>query len=143
MKKLAETLRGRAAAGEDFAKLQDESIAASGFKGKPPTRLGKVRRTSLPPEQGEVFNLKVGETSQLISTPNGYLVYKVGDKDTLPMDHVREEITHHAAVATHAGFDASHSAVGNAGVEPEVFCGCGGRPAWTSYGYPAASDEGP
>ena len=92
MKKLAETLRGRAAAGEDFAKLQDESIAASGFKGKPPTRLGKVRRTSLPPEQGEVFNLKVGETSQLISTPNGYLVYKVGDKDTLPMDHVREEI---------------------------------------------------
>jgi len=93
MKKLAEELRGRAAAGEDFAKLQDEAIAASGFKGKPPTRLGKVRRTSLPPDQGEVFNLKVGETSQLISTPNGYLVYKVGDKDTLPLDHVREEIS--------------------------------------------------
>jgi hypothetical protein len=92
MKKLAETLRGRAAAGEDFAKLQDEAIATSGFKGKPPTRLGKVRRTSLPPDQGEVFNLKVGETSQLLTTPNGYLVYKVGDKDTLPMDHVREEI---------------------------------------------------
>ena len=93
MKKLAEELRGRATAGEDFAKLQDEAIAASGFKGKPPTRLGKVRRTSLPPDQGEVFNLKVGETSQLISTPNGYLVYKVGDKDTLPLDHVREEIS--------------------------------------------------
>jgi parvulin-like peptidyl-prolyl isomerase len=92
MKKLAETMRGRAAAGEDFAKLQDEAIATSGFKGKPPTRLGKVRRTSLPPDQGEVFNLKVGETSQLLTTPNGYLVYKVGDKDTLPMDHVREEI---------------------------------------------------
>lgn len=92
MKKLAETLRGRAAAGEDFAKLQDEAIASSGFKGKPPTRLGKVRRTSLPPDQGEVFNLKVGETSQLITTPNGHLVYKVGDKDTLPLDHVREEI---------------------------------------------------
>ena len=93
MKKLAEALRGRAAAGEDFAKLQDEAIAASGFKGKPPTRLGKVRRTSLPPDQGEVFNLKPGETSQLISTPNGYLVYKVGEKDTLPLDNVREEIS--------------------------------------------------
>jgi parvulin-like peptidyl-prolyl isomerase len=93
MKKLAEALRGRAAAGEDFAKLQDEAIASSGFKGKPPTRLGKVRRTSLPPDQGEVFNLKVGETSQLITTPNGYLVYKVGDKDTLPLDQVREEIS--------------------------------------------------
>jgi PPIC-type PPIASE domain len=79
------------AAAKDAAKK--EAIAASGFKGKPPTRLGKVRRTSLPPEQGEVFNLKVGETSQLISTPNGYLVYKVGDKDTLPLDHVREEIS--------------------------------------------------
>ena len=92
MKKLAEALRVRAAAGEDFAKLQDESIAASGFKGKPPTKLGKVRRTSLPPEQGEIFNLKAGETSQLITAPNGYLVYKVGEKDTLPLDHVREEI---------------------------------------------------
>lgn len=92
MKKLAEALRARAAAGEDFSKLQDEAIAASGFKGKPPTRLGKVRRTSLPPDQGEIFNLKVGETSQLITAPNGYLVYKVGDKDTLPIDHVREEI---------------------------------------------------
>ena len=92
MKKLAETLRARAAAGEDFGKLQDEAVAASGFKGKPPTKLGKVRRTSLPPDQGEVFNLKPGETSQLITTPNGYLVYKVGEKDTLPLDHVREEI---------------------------------------------------
>jgi hypothetical protein len=92
MKKLAEGLRGRAAAGEDFAKLQDEAVAASGFKGKPPTKLGKVRRTSLPADQGDIFNLKAGETSQLISSGPGYLVYKVGEKDTLPLDHVREEI---------------------------------------------------
>ena len=92
MKKLAETLRGRAAAGEDFEKLQAESIAASGFKGKPPTKLGKVRRSSLPADQSEIFNLKPGETSQLITIPNGYLVYKLGEKDTLPLDKVREEI---------------------------------------------------
>jgi PPIC-type PPIASE domain len=92
MKKLAEALWTRAAAGEDFTKLQDEAGAASGFKGKPPTRLGKVRRSSLPPEQGAVFDLKPGETSQVITAPNGYLVYKAGEKDTLPLDHVREEI---------------------------------------------------
>jgi hypothetical protein len=92
MKKLAEALRARAAAGEDFGKLQDEAVAASGFKGKPPTRLGKVRRTSLPPDQTDIFNLKVGETSPLISSAPGYLVYRVGEKDTLPLDHVREEI---------------------------------------------------
>jgi hypothetical protein len=92
MKTLAEGLRGRAAAGEDFAKLQDEAVAASGFKGKPPTKLGKVRRTSLPADQGDIFKLKAGETSQLITSSPGYLVYKVGEKDTLPLDHVREEI---------------------------------------------------
>ena len=60
MKKLAETLRARAAAGEDFAKLQDEAIAASEFKSKPPTRLGKVRRTSLPPDQAADFRPEAG-----------------------------------------------------------------------------------
>lgn len=92
MKKLAEALRARAAAGEDCEKLQNEAIAASGFKGKPPTRLGKVRRTSLPPDQAGIFDLKTGETSQLITIPNGYLIYKAGEKDTLPLDKVREEI---------------------------------------------------
>ncbi|MGH9554108.1 MAG: peptidylprolyl isomerase, partial [Terriglobales bacterium] len=93
MKKLADGLRARAAAGEDFEKLQDEAIAASEMKGKPPTKLGKVRRTSLPPDQAAIFNLKPGETSQLISTPNGYLLYKVGEKDTLPLDKVQAEIS--------------------------------------------------
>jgi PPIC-type PPIASE domain len=93
MKKLAEGVRARAAAGEDFEKLQDEVTAASELKGKPPTKLGKIRRTSLPPDQAEIFNLKPGETSQLISTPNGYLVYKAGEKDTLPLDKVRDEIS--------------------------------------------------
>jgi hypothetical protein len=92
MKKLADELRARAAAGEDFQNLQDEAVAASGFKGKPPVKLGKVRRTSLPPEQGGVFDLKPGETSQVISNPNGYLVYKAGEKDTVPLDTARGEI---------------------------------------------------
>lgn len=92
MKKLAEALRARAAAGEDFEKLQAEAVAASGFKGKPPTRLGKVRRTSLPADQAAIFDLKAGETSQLITIPNGYLVYKVGEKDTLPLEKARQEI---------------------------------------------------
>lgn len=92
LKKLAETLRTRAAAGEDFDKLQDEAAAAAEFKGKPPTKLGKVRRTSLPPDQAQIFSLKPGETSQLIATPSGSLVYKVGEKDTLPLDRVRDEI---------------------------------------------------
>jgi hypothetical protein len=92
MKKLADSLRARAAAGEDFEKLQEEASVAANLKGKPPTRLGKVRRASLPQGQGDVFNLKPGETSQLITTPNGYLVYKAGAKDTLALERVSQEI---------------------------------------------------
>jgi hypothetical protein len=92
MKKEADVLRTRAAAGEDFDKLQEEAATAAEFKGKPPTKLGKVRRSSLPPAQTQVMDLKPGETSQLISTPNGYLIYKVGERDTLPLDKVHDEI---------------------------------------------------
>ena len=38
------------------------------------------------------MDLKPGETSQLITTPNGYLIYKIGEKDTLPLDKVHDEI---------------------------------------------------
>ncbi len=92
MKKVADSLRARAAAGEDFDKLQEEAANASEFKGKPPTKLGKIRRTSLPPTQAEVMDLKPSETSQLITTPNGYLIYKAGERDTLPLDKVHDEI---------------------------------------------------
>jgi len=93
LKKKAETVRSRAAGGEDFDKLQEEALAGAELKSKPPTKLGKVRRASLPPGQGEVMNLRQGEISQLISGPNGYVVYKVGEKDTLPLEKVRDEIS--------------------------------------------------
>jgi PPIC-type PPIASE domain len=93
LKKKAEAVRSRAAGGEDFEKLQEDTLAGTEFKGKAPTKLGKVRRTSMPQGQSEVMNLKQGEISQLISGPNGYVLYKVGEKDTLPLEKVREEIS--------------------------------------------------
>ena len=93
MKKEAEALHTRAASGEDFDKLQQEAFTTGGLKANPPsTKLGKVRRSSLPADQGAVFDLKSGEVSQLISGPNGYFVYKVGEKDTVPLEKVHEEI---------------------------------------------------
>jgi NAD(P)-dependent dehydrogenase (short-subunit alcohol dehydrogenase family) len=46
----------QSSAGRDAVdeKLQEEAAAAAEFKGKPPTKLGKVRRTSLPPDQAQV-----------------------------------------------------------------------------------------
>jgi hypothetical protein len=93
MNKLADTLRERAAAGEDFAKLQKEAFAAAGMKMDSPTvSLPAVRRTGLPPAHSAVFDLKVGEVSALISDNGGHYVYKVVSKEVLPLDKVETEI---------------------------------------------------
>jgi hypothetical protein len=93
MTKLADDLRARAAAGEDFIKLQKEAFDAAGMKIESPTvNLPKVRRTGLPPAHSAVFDLKPGEVSQVISDNGGHYIYKVISKDELPLDQVKDEI---------------------------------------------------
>jgi hypothetical protein len=92
LKALADSLRARAA-GEDFVKLQKEAFEAAGQKVESPTvNLPKVRRTGLPPAHAEVFDLKVGEVSKVISDNGGHYVYKVVSKEVLPLDQVKDEI---------------------------------------------------
>jgi hypothetical protein len=93
MKAEAVKIRARAAAGEDLTKLQAEAFVLAGIKSKSPTvDMGKVRRSSLPPDQVSVMDLKTGAVSELITDQSGYYVYKVGAKDTLPLDKVQDEI---------------------------------------------------
>jgi parvulin-like peptidyl-prolyl cis-trans isomerase-like protein len=93
MTKLADALRARAIAGEDFMKLQKEAFEAAGMKIDSPTvNLPKLRRTGLPPAHAAVFDLKVGEVSQVISDSGGHYMYKVNSKETLPLDQVKDEI---------------------------------------------------
>ncbi|HZR56810.1 MAG TPA: peptidyl-prolyl cis-trans isomerase [Terriglobales bacterium] len=93
MKTEADKLRARAAAGEDFSKLQAEAYTAAGFKTTPPqTKMTKVRRNTLPPTQASVFDMKTGEISPVITDMSGYYIYKVGEKDTLPLSQVHDEI---------------------------------------------------
>ncbi len=93
MTKLAESLRARAAAGEDFVKLQKEAFEAAGMKIESPTvNLPKVRRTGLPPAHSAVFDLKPGEVSQVISDSGGHYVYKVNSKELPKLEEVKEEI---------------------------------------------------
>lgn len=87
LNKLADTLHERAAAGEDFTKLQKEAFDASGTKVESPTvNLPKVRRTGLPPAHAAVFDLKVGDVSTVISDNGGHYIYKVVSKEVLPLD---------------------------------------------------------
>jgi len=93
MKKVAADLRTRAAAGEDFDKLQKEAFAAAGLKTPAPsTKIEKARRTTLPPTQSAVLDLKTGEVSQIIDDPSGHHIYKLVSKQTLPLETVKDEI---------------------------------------------------
>jgi len=93
MTKLADSLRTRAAGGEDFVKLQKEAYDAAGIKIESPTvTLPKMRRTGLPPAQASVFDLKVGEVSPVISDSGGHYIYKVDSKDAMPLDQAQTEI---------------------------------------------------
>jgi hypothetical protein len=93
MTKLAESLRARAAAGEDIAKLQKEAFDAAGMKIESPTvKLPNVRRTGLPPGHAAVFELKPGGVSQVISDTGGHYIYKVNGVDHLTLDQAKNEI---------------------------------------------------
>jgi len=93
MKAEADKLHTRAAAGEDFSKLQGEAYQAAGIKaGAPNSAMTKIRRSSLPPDQASVMDLKSGEVSAVIADQNGFYIYKMKSKEVLPLDQAKEEI---------------------------------------------------
>lgn len=94
MKKLADSIRARAAKGEDPDKLQKEASVAAGLPTSTPnTKMEKVRRTALPTAHQSVIDLKPGEVSEVIAEPNGgYYIYKLVSKETLTLEAVKPEI---------------------------------------------------
>jgi PPIC-type PPIASE domain len=95
MTKEAELLRTRAAAGEDFSKLQKQAYDAAGVSGNnsPNPDMGKMRRRGLPPAHASVFDLNPGQVSQVISDATGHYIYKLDWKGIEPLDAVRNEIS--------------------------------------------------
>jgi hypothetical protein len=93
MTKLADTIRARAAAGESFETLQKEAYQSAGLKSNPPNAsMGKIRRTGLPPAHDAVFNLKVGEVSQVVSDAGGHYIYKMDATNLESLADVKMEI---------------------------------------------------
>jgi PPIC-type PPIASE domain len=93
MKSEADKLRARAAAGEDFNKLQEEAYQTAGIKSSAPnTNMGKQRRNVLPPSQASAMDLKPGEVSPVIADQSGFFIYKMVSKGTMPLDQARDEI---------------------------------------------------
>jgi hypothetical protein len=93
MKKEADELHARAIAGEDLAKLQDEAYKVAEIKTYfAPSKMQTYRRSDLTSAQVSVMNLKPGEISPVIKDGNGYYIFKIGEKDTVPLEKVRSQI---------------------------------------------------
>ena len=94
MKDEADKLRARAAAGEDFSKLQQEAYDFAGMKLKASTtRVEKVKKNALPPSDAAIFDLNKGDISQVFNDPQGYMIYKVEDFQVQPLADIREEVS--------------------------------------------------
>jgi PPIC-type PPIASE domain len=93
VKAKAEALRARAAAGEDFDKLQHEAYKDLDLGSiAPSTSLNHVSRGSLPGEQAGVFDLQPGETTAVLDSRDAFFVLKLDSKNVLPVESVRPEI---------------------------------------------------
>lgn len=93
MKAEADKLRARAAAGEDFTKLQQEAYDFAGSEMKATSvKMENMRKASVPAGDASIFDLKKGEISQVFSDPSGYRIYKIEEIKDLPLASVREEI---------------------------------------------------
>lgn len=96
MKQEAEKLRTRAAAGEDFVKLQQAAYDFAGMKlvaSASNTRVDKVSKAHMLGNDASIFELKKGDVSQVIDDPQGFMIYKVEDMQDQPLADVHEEIT--------------------------------------------------
>ena len=95
MKEEADKLRARAAAGEDFAKLQQEAYEFAGLKLQSTTantHVEKVRKNAMPPSDGSIFELKKGDVSQVFNDTGAFMIYKIYDFQDQPLEGVKEEI---------------------------------------------------
>jgi len=140
-KTFADKVRERAAAGEDFDKLQKEAFDfAKNTQTPPSTQLGPRRRGSLPPDHdAAVFALKGGEVSQLFDTASGWYLYKVESKRQVPLNEVREEIVRRLQPEK---FSDARTAISNSvkpDLNPDYF---GAAPSTASAATPAAKPAG-
>lgn len=92
--KVAESMRDRAANGEELDKLQQEAYKTLGLTTTPiTTEIGTRRRGTLPPNvENEIFALKSGEVTKVEPEPAGFQFYKLQTRETLPVAQVKAEI---------------------------------------------------
>jgi hypothetical protein len=82
-----------AASGEDFNQLAQEAYTLFGITTAPtPIKPEMVRRTNLRPLEAKVFDLEVGQVTQMIDSPDGFVILKLQSKQYKPIENAEPEI---------------------------------------------------
>ncbi len=93
-KAIAELAQPRTSHGEDPAHIQKDVYENLRMGPPPSVDLGERRRTELVPQEAkEVFSLKPGEVTKVLTEPTNYVIYKVVAKNVLGLEKVKEEIS--------------------------------------------------
>jgi len=91
MKNEADALETRAAAGEDFDKLQKEAFELAGLTPPPSSTNVKLTLKELPADERAILDMQPGEISHVFPESNGYFIYKFLSKERKPLDDKTQE----------------------------------------------------
>ena len=93
-KQVSDDIQARAGKGEAPDKLEKEAYTTLGIGGTPPTTdLSTARRGMFPAKlDQDIFSHKAGDVFRA-DDANGFLIYRVDSRETMPMDSVKEEIS--------------------------------------------------
>lgn len=90
---VAEKIRVRAAAGEDFQQLQKEAFEAANISsGSPNVSTGTIAAVGLPVDHQKVFEMEPGQVSEIVADGSGYYIYRVVSKHMVPLAQASKEI---------------------------------------------------
>lgn len=93
-KQLAGEIRERAARGEDITSLQVEVYNTLGLKTQPPqTEMSINPKPTFPANvEQEINALKSGEVTKVEFEPSGFNIYKMRNRNTIPLEQAKTEI---------------------------------------------------
>jgi len=84
----------QALAGTSFEKLEEKAYKMAGNpEDTPPVHLGKLTRNAIPQEYRDmIFALNIGQISELTTESNGWSIFKVVSKRTMPLSEAKPQV---------------------------------------------------
>ena len=93
LKAEADKIRARAVAGEDFEKLETEAYTFAGDPDDAPdTDMGANTRAELGEFGNEIFALRPGQVSDVLSGTEAWHIFKLVSKETMPAEDAKKRI---------------------------------------------------